>query len=240
MTQMLIALKDLIVLENVEQLSSQPRQNFDSIKQSISEDGLLNPLSVVKQNAEYIVIDGKKRLKAIRAIVKAQKQTQAFNKILCQVQETREDVNPARRRPALLSGPKLAHAIITQINLGVSAPSVAQRFACEDDVINDAISLKRLHPELLSHFSASRISLEQAGALATIPNPKAQLTLFNQLGSFFSNSDIIASIKNGAMILELPNDDILILPTRDPRHTPKPGIRKVQTDNIYSLAVAAA
>lgn len=240
MTKKLIPLKDLIALDNVQQFSNRPAQNIDRIKNSISTDGLLNPLVVIKQDDQYVVMDGKKRLKAIRQLVKAQKQTQAFNKILCVVQESPQDPVITYRRPELMTGPKLAHAIITQINLGFSDRSTAQRFDCDLDVIEDAVSLKRLHPKLLANFSNLTISLEQAAALATIPNLRAQLNLFQQLGTFASDVKIIAAIKSGETVIELPDGNVIILPSRNIHPTQTPENRKVLKDNVYSLSVVAA
>lgn len=239
MTLTLIPLRDLTALENVQRLSIRKQCELDPIKRSISNDGLLNPLVVMKQNDRYYVIDGKKRLKVIRQLVKAKKQTRALNKIPCIIKESPDHIISETRRPMLMSGPELAHAIISQIDQGHPPVSVAQRFECEHSVVEDAISLKNLHPKMLTHFNNKAITLEQASAFATIPNPEAQLNLLMQLGPFVSNMDIIKAIKAGETVIEVPNGDVVILPSRDVTDTRKSHMRQGRKNNVYHLNVAA-
>jgi len=239
MTMMLIPLKDLTALDNVQRFSGRRQRELDPIKRSITNDGLLNPLIVMKQSGRYQVIDGKKRLQVIRQLVKAKKQTRALNKIPCVIQETPTHVIADPHRPMLLSGPELAHAIITQIDLGHPPVSVAQRFECDNSVVEDAISLKKLHPTMLAHFNNKAISLEQASAFATIPNPEAQLNLLLQLGPFVSNTDIIAAIKSGETVIEVPNGDVVILPSRTQKPVRQKAIASAPPENLYLLHVAA-
>lgn len=81
-------------------------------------------------------------------------------------------------------------------------------------VIEDCLSLRNLHPEVLLHFNKGAVSLEQAAALATIGNMTAQLNLLHQLGPFVSNIEIIAAIKSGATVVELDEGNIIFLPSR--------------------------
>lgn len=239
MTMMLIPLKDLTALDNVQRFSARRRRELDPIKRSITNDGLLNPLIVMKQSGHYQVIDGKKRLQVIRQLVKTKKQTRALNKIPCVIQETPSHVISEPSRPMLLSGPELAHAIITQMDLGHPPVSVAQRFECGINVVEDAMSLKSLHPTMLTHFNNKAITLEQASAFATIPNPEAQLSLLLQLGPFVSNMDIIEAIKSGETVIEVPNGDVVILPSRTQTPARRPLAATKTRDNIYPLHAAA-
>ena len=237
MTVRLIPLKDLTALENVQRFSVRRPHNLEPIKRSITDNGLLNPLIVMKQNNRYQVLDGKKRLKVIRQLVKANKQTRALNKIPCVIQENPEHVIVEPRRPTLITGPELAHAIITQMDLGLPPISVAQRFECDYSVIDDAMSLKKLHPTMLEHFNNRAISLEQASAFATIPNPEAQLSLLEQLGPFVSNEKIIAAIKTGETVIEVPNGEVVILPSR--QTAPAPLAQTNRHNNMNHLIAAA-
>ena len=184
------------------------------LSKSILRDGLLNPLVVTQQGAKFIVIDGKKRLAVMRAMMKSRRLAKAIAKVPCIVQDSINLKPIETRRPLLLSGPELAHKIIIAAQSATSHVSIAQRYECDASVVQDCLALRRLHPELLLHFNNGAISLEQASALATVENMKAQLDLLHQLGPFVSNIDIIAAIRAGATVVELSEDNFIFLPSR--------------------------
>ena len=194
------------------------------LKRSIIKDGLFNPLVVLRKGSKYVVLDGKKRLAVIRKIAKSKQLTKRIAKVPCVVQESRTVTPVQSRRPALLTGPELAHQILLMANSKVSPVSIAQRFECNVSVVEDCVSLRKLNPQILMHFNNGVITLEQAAAFATIYNMKAQMDLLLQLGPFISDKDIIAKIRAGATVVELSEDNIVFLPSRgkpEPRKTQK-------------------
>lgn len=218
MSTMLIPLKLLTPGESNVSLMVKNRirhkDGFVRLAKSIMKDGLLNPLVVMKHGGRFIVLDGKKRLEIIRRMAKSKRLSKAIAKVPCIVQET-QSLSPLNsRRPVLLTGPELAHEVILEAQSAVSHAAIAQRFECEVSVVEDCLSLKNLHPEILLHFNKRAISLEQAAALATIENMTAQLDLLHQLGPFVSDLAIIAAIKAGATVVELAEDNIIFLPSR--------------------------
>jgi len=202
-------------LETVSFMTSR-RSGANSLwlKHSIIKDGLLNPLVVIREGGKFVVLDGKKRLAIIRLIAKSKQLGKRIAKVPCVVQETHGLTPMQSRRPALLTGPELAHQILLSSTHSVSHVSIAQRFECDLNVVEDCLSLRKLHPEILLHFNNRTISLEQAAAFATINNMKAQLDLLHQLGPFVSDKEIIAQIRAGATVLELSEDNIIFLPSR--------------------------
>lgn len=216
MATKLIPLKFLTDGQNSVSFIAKVKQKDQNLglARSIIKDGLLNPLVVMKQGSKYIVLDGKKRLVIIRKLAKSNRLSKAIAKVPCVVQET-QSLSPLKnRRPALLTGPELAHEVILDAQSGYSHVEIAQRFECDVTVVLDCLSLRNLHPEILLHFNKRAVSLEQAAALATIENMTAQLDLLHQLGPSVSDIDIIAAIKAGATVVELSEDNIIFLPSR--------------------------
>ena len=215
MTTKLIPLKALI--DGPKTLSvfgkAKPR-DLSRLRQSIEQDGLLYPLVVIKEGAKYLVVDGKKRLNVIRKLAKSKLHSRSSAKVPCLVQDANNIKPIVARRPMLLTGPELAHEIIIAAQSRVSYATIAQRFECDIDVVEDCVSLTKLHPELLMHFNNKAISLEQAAAFATIENMKAQYDLLHQLGPFVSNTEIIAAIRAGETVIEISEDNIIFLPSR--------------------------
>ena len=184
------------------------------LSKSIAKDGLLNPLVVTQQGNKFVVIDGKKRLTVMRAMMKSRRLAKAIAKVPCIIQESTSLQPIHTRRPLLLSGPELAHKVISAAQTATSHVSIAQRYECDVNVVKDCLALRGLHPELLLHFNNGAISLEQASALATIESKRGQLELLHQLGPFVSNIDIIAAIRAGATVVELSEDNFLFLPSK--------------------------
>ena len=215
MTAKLIPLKALTTGSKTLSVFTKAKpKNLSYLRQSIEKDGLLYPLVVIKEGAKYLVIDGKKRLNVIRKLAKSKLYSRSTAKVPCLVQDANNIAPVVSRRPTLLSGPELAHEIIIAAQSRVSYASIAQRFECDFSVVEDCVSLTKLHPELLMHFNNKVISLEQAAALATIENMEAQLNLLHQLGPFVSNTQIIEAIRTGATVLEISEDNIIVLPSR--------------------------
>lgn len=244
MTIVMIPIKNLLAPTSVKRFSRKPSQSVSRIKHSIFKDGLLNPLIVMKQEGNYQVIDGKKRLSAIKQLASSQKRSRKNSKIPCIIHDCDQLTLDGPKRPILLSSPELAHAILSEIDSGLSPVSIAQRFECDYGVIDDAVSLRKLHPKLLQHFNNQALSLEQAAAFATIDNPKAQLNLLLQLGPFVSDEVIISEIKSGATVIEVPDGNVVILPSRKvPKRKTKEHIttasQRVFSTNIVPLHVAA-
>ena len=222
----LIPLKALTSGTNTLSLFTKAKpRDLVRIRQSIEKDGLLYPLVVVKEGAKYLVIDGKKRLSVIRKLAKSKRYSRSTAKIPCLVQDVEKITPIIARRPVLLTGPELAHEIIIAAQSRVSHASIAQRFECDLSVVEDCVSLTKLHPELLMHFNDKAISLEQAAAFATIENMEAQLSLLHQLGPFVSDTEIVEAIKTGATVIEISEDNIIVLPSRG-RPFPKTGSDK--------------
>jgi len=95
------------------------------LARSIFKDGLLNPLVVTKQGNKFTVLDGKKRLAIIRKMAKSKSLSKSIAKVPCIVQETSSLAPVVNRRPALLSGPELAHQVILEAQSARSLASIA-------------------------------------------------------------------------------------------------------------------
>ena len=215
MTTTLIPLKALTAGTRTRSVFTRSQSNdLSRLRQSIEEDGLLYPLVVIKEGAKFLVVDGKKRLRVIKKLATLKRYSRSTTKIPCLVQHADNVVPIELNKPMLMTDSELAHAIILAAQNQVSHSSIAQRFECTLSIVEDCVSLTRLHPELLMHFNSSAISLEQAAAFATIDNIEAQLSLLLQLGPFVSDTAIIKAIKMGKTVIEIAEDNIVILPSR--------------------------
>lgn len=240
MTTLLIPLKALSLDTPLMLMKRRTGEDVKAIKDSIQRDGLFHPLLVAKKRNKYEVIDGKKRLQAIKALAKSSLFTRALGKIPCVVVSEGCSANLHHRKPSLMSETELAHSIIKLAQNGATHSEIAKRFDCDPIIVKDALSLSKLNAKILKHFNQGSLSLEQASALATIPNPKAQLDLLIQLGPFALNRDIIKRIKDGETVLSMPDESIIIVPSRTPLSVPKFGkTRSPVKKEVFTQPLAA-
>ena len=210
------------------------RRKIDDLCQHISETGLLNPLVVIRQNNRFVIADGKKRFEAIKKMMRLKTLPRALNKVPCIISNSGQMPAGSETSPLLLSEQDLVHGILQGSKSGMSIKEVCHRFACSPETVGKALSIQTLHAKLKLAFTNDTISLDQAAAFATLPNPGSQWDLLIQLGPFATDDDIITAIAEGQTVIELSSGDILILPSR--ARKPEP----VHADELYGQMDIAA
>ncbi len=217
-----IPLNKLSFDTSVLQFKSRMRHKHDNLRQSIVSNGLLNPLRVTPHKKGFSILDGKKRLQVLKTLAKSGYTGQILTKIPCVIDnlfpKAVSEVVEADR-PALLKDAELAHLILSHVRKSMPLPYIAQTFDCDISVVESCIKLPRLHAKVLKAFYDGTISLEQAAALATLSNPKAQWNLLLQLGPFVSDTKVLQAIRAGETVIDLPDGEIVILPSRAPSHS---------------------
>ena len=143
----------------------------------ILKDGLLNPLIVRRislpgAEKKFIVVDGIKRLKVLRALRKACKLPRNLERIPC-ILDGDLLIQKIDDLPLLVSEPELARLIRKSHDRGFNDSYIMHRFSCSQVTVNHALSLQTLNPRLRSTFNAGHLSLPQAAAFATISNKSA-------------------------------------------------------------------
>ncbi len=179
----------------------------------------------------YEVVDGFKRLRAILHLKRTGRLPRTLKSIPCisveALEETVQDkVKPMTlmgSTPIMLSEAELSHEIMSGLRSGASKEALMVQFECHADVFDKIVSLKFLHPKIKACFDDGHLSLEQAAAFAMFPNVEAQWRLMEQLGPSVNSKDILAQLTGPDNFVDLPDGDILILPTRRnlPVETPR-------------------
>lgn len=197
----------------------------DEIKKlakTIHEDGLLNPLLVMKNDLHYIVLDGKKRLEAICYLQRLRKLPRTLTSVPCILSDQEPADNENEELPLVPSEYDLCTMIMSAYQNGLDHKAISDRFQCSDHTIKQALCLDRLDDKIKNLFSKSLLTLEQVSAFATLPNKASQWRLLETIGPFASHKDIIEAISAGEAVLNLPNGETLILPSRhSPAAAPK-------------------
>ena len=188
------------------------------LARSIAKDGLLNPIRLKKLGSQLKVIDGKKRLMALKLLFKSGKLPRSLVNVpvIISDDETHYAAKPERtlRRPELLSDADLTQAIFSAHKSGQCEIEIAQRFECSAQTVTLALSLKRLHPQIVDYFKSGHLSLDQAAAFATLPRHDVQWRLLQELGPFAHAKTVIAAILKGETVIEMPDGDMMIMPSK--------------------------
>lgn len=185
-----------------------------ALAKTICEDGLLHPLLVMRNDIHYIVLDGKKRLEAICYLQKSNKLPRTLMSVPCIVSDRHPANNENVELPFVPSEYDLYTMIMDAYHNGLDHKAISNRFQCSETTVEQALVLEGLHEKIKNIFSKGLLSLEQVSAFATLPNKASQWRLLEEIGPFASHKDIIKAISAGEAVLDLPNGETLILPSR--------------------------
>ena len=198
------------IMHHVQGLYS-PKE-IKTLADEIFEYGLLRPLQVTRAGSKYKVLDGNKRLLAIHRLIKLNQLPRSLETLPCVLQN-----NPTPGDdPILLSEYDLYELILKAYANGLDSAALSEQFECSKAVVHQALSLENLNQKIKKLFSIGGLSLAQASAFATLPNQASLWRLLQEIGPFARCSDIISAISSGESVVELPNGDVLILPSRLP------------------------
>ena len=160
----------------IDAAPNQPRRDFDEkglaeLAQSISENGLIQPLVVREKQGRYELIAGERRLRACRianlsevpVVIKDVSDRDAFALALIENIQ-RQDLNPVEE--ALAYKRLLEHA-------NTSQSDVAEHVGKSRSAISNALRLLRLCDPILQHLASGDISAGHARALVPLDDDEA-------------------------------------------------------------------
>lgn len=185
-----------------------------NIQKSILEHGLLNPLVVSKNQGQLTVIDGRKRLVALRRLKFKGQLPRSLVKVPYVLVD--RDHKPSSD-PELLTNAEIYQKVKDMRNRGFSIADTAKSLFKTKHYIHDILLVDNLSKRLKIAFLGDALSLAQVKAFATLDNKDAQDALLTQLGPFAENTDILQAISKGVSVLNLSDDNVIILPSRSRR-----------------------
>jgi len=162
----------------------QPRRRFDAaeledLRDSIREQGILQPLLVREDGGDYEVIAGERRLRAAKmadlqkvpvVIREADDVTMLEMSIIENVQ--REDLNPMEESEAY-------HRLITEF--GLTQDSVAERVGKSRPTVTNAIRLRSLPDPIKDSIRAGELSMGHARALLGADGSARQIAAWRKV-----------------------------------------------------------
>jgi len=190
-------------------LFGQPLNDVKQMEVSIQTHGLLSPLRVLVHKGKFIVIDGRKRLTALRRM--------RFKGELPRNLQTIPYVLNAQtnspQKKYILHGRQIYNQITHAKQQGVCVEEIAGQLYLPSETILDILKVRYLSPTLKSAFFNDNLSLAQIKAFSVLPSHDAQDALLIALGPFAQADDILNAIMKGETVLSLSDDNIIILPS---------------------------
>jgi len=184
------------------------------IEESIAQHGLLNPLIVMQRGKKLILVDGKKRLAALRRMRFNGKLPRSLVRVPYILVDQGQKFDLAAM--GLLSNRERFEEVQRLRKNGKGLMEIASTLYISKQCVKDLLSVALLSPRLRQAYFGGTISIEQARAFASLPNVDTQDQLLIALGPFADAPEILKAITDGETVLEMEDDNVIILPSRRP------------------------
>lgn len=184
------------------------------IQNSIATHGLLNPLIVMQRGNKLVVVDGKKRLAALRRMRFAGTLPRSLVNVPYILIDQKE--NYQHDTMSLLSNRERFEEVLKlrQKNLGLM--EIAAKLYISKNCVKDLLRIALLSPRLRQAYFGGTITIDQARAFATLPHVDTQDQLLIALGPFANAPEILHAIETGETVINMDEDNVIILPSRQP------------------------
>jgi ParB family chromosome partitioning protein len=158
---------NIIKIPDLRVTAEMPDDLLEQFKESIKKSGIKNPLKILYQNGEYILVDGLHRL--IEAKMANQKEVPCVI-----VKGTLEEALLENLATGKLQGRGKATDMIKVVKYlhnekGMSIEEIAAKSGYKTDYLYDLLAIANAHPDLLLALDEEKIPLGAAKELARVP-----------------------------------------------------------------------
>jgi len=168
-------------------------QDVKALQNSILRFGLLSPIIVREHKGQLIVVDGRKRLAAIRRLRFAGQLPRSLVNIpYAELKDFRAVESPT---PALMSNRELYTTVTNAFWEGNNEAQIAEDLYLSRRCVRQILTLSRLSSRLRALFFERTINFDQARNYAAEPRHTIQNAVFNALGPFAAGEDIRESLQ---------------------------------------------
>lgn len=182
------------------------------IQDSIAAHGLLNPLIVMQRGHKLIIVDGKKRLAALRRMSFSGTLPRSLVNVPYILVSEAEDHKGLPM--SLLSNQERYEEVVKLRQKGLGLMEIATELYISKNCVKELLRIALLSPRLRKAYFGGTITMDQARAFSTLPSLEAQDQLLIALGPFANAPDILKAIEAGETVINMEDDNVIILPSR--------------------------
>lgn len=202
MSHMKTASVDMFTTLRPRLLVGQTLQDIKSIQASIARFGLLSPIVVTRSANRLIVVDGRKRLAAIRRLAFAGRLPRALVNIpYFEVKDAKETASDA---PSLMSNRDLFNTVTGMFREHHDVTKIAADLYLCRKIVKQVLTLGRLSPRLRQAFFDRTLDFGQAKTYAALPDHKTQDRVFLTLGPFAKDQAILNFVHKPEPAIHIP------------------------------------
>lgn len=168
-------------------------RDVKAVQASISRLGLLSPIVVSRIKDQLVVVDGRKRLAAIRRLKFLGRLPRSLVNI--PYIEVSDMQSRDEQTPALMSNRELYLTVTQMYHCTEDVDHIAADLFLTRATIRQILTLTRLSSRLRRAFFDKVIDFSRARAFATLPEHSDQNRAFMTLGPFAAEADILDYIR---------------------------------------------
>lgn len=188
------AAPDEFVLIRGQVLLGRRLAHVKTLQGSIERFGLLAPIVAVRAGGRLVVLDGRKRLAAIRRLAFLGRLPASLKTVpYVLASGSRAPTHRDASTPAMLRSRALFAAVMQRFRAGAPLDGIAADLHISRRCVRDVLALARLDEAVRRSLFERLISVVQAQAFATIPDMTRQRRVLMQLGPFADPEDICAA-----------------------------------------------
>ena len=177
-------------------------QDVKSMQASIAKYGLLSPIIISKANGRLIIIDGRKRLAAIKRLEFMGKLPRSLVNIpYVEVQDI--SATPVQT-PALMSNRDLYVTVVDMFRRTQDVDHIASELFLTGNIVKEILTLARLSPLIRRCFFNKIVDFESAKTYAAFPSHALQDRAFMALGPFAEEQDILGVFSKAETAAQIP------------------------------------
>jgi len=164
-------------------------KDIKTVQASIARFGLLSPIIVSRTNGRLVVVDGRKRLAAIKRLEFMGRLPRSLVNIpYVELQDARHVQTEA---PALMSNRDLYMTVTDMFRKHQDVAAIASNLFLTRKCVTQVLTLARLSPRLRRAFFEKVINFESAKTYAAFPGHARQDRAFMSLGPFAKEKAIL-------------------------------------------------
>lgn len=183
-------------------LAGRELSEIKAVQASVARFGLLSPIVVTRNNGKLTIVDGRKRLAAIRRLDFMGRLPRSLVNI--PYIEVAELKGSADQTPALMSNRDLYNTVIGMFRQNQDVDAIAADLYLCHKSVRQVLTLSRLSPRLRQAFFNRTIDFSRAKSYAAIAGHLAQEDAFMALGPFAGEQEILDYIHNPEPQVDIP------------------------------------